>query len=87
MTSATFPRCVRSVFSQDGAVVMDISHGMMYTSNAVGGRMLELLSQGISPENVVATISRECVVSEETVRRDLERFVQQLRSYGLIETK
>ena len=85
MNSITLKPSVRSVFSQDGAVLMEIKQGMMYTSNPVGGRILELLSQGVSPENVVETISRECVVPQETVRNGLERFVEQLRTYGLIE--
>ena len=87
MSSLNLAPSVRSVFSQDGAVLMEIKQGMMYTSNPVGGRILELLSKGMSPENVVETISHECVVSQETVRQDLERFVERLRSYGLIQTE
>ena len=75
---------VRSVFSQDGAVLMEIQQGMMYTSNPVGGRILELLSQGCSENAVIETISRECETSSETVRRDFEVFVEQLRSYGIV---
>jgi hypothetical protein len=85
MNSLNLAPSVRSVFSQDGAVLMEIKQGMMYTSNPVGGRILELLSQGRSAENVVETISCECAVSKETVRHDLERFIEQLRSYGLVE--
>jgi DNA-binding transcriptional ArsR family regulator len=85
MNSLNLVPSVRSVFSQDGAVLMDIKQGMMYTSNPVGGRIVELLSQGMSAESVVEAISRECSVSQDTVRHDLERFVEQLRSYGLVE--
>jgi hypothetical protein len=65
---------------------MEIKQGLMYTSNPVGGRVLELLSQGSSPEQVVESISRECEVEPETVRTDLETFVEQLRSYGIVHT-
>ncbi len=75
---------VRSVFSQDGAVLMEIKQGMMFTSNPVGGRILELLSQGASDDAVVDTISRECEAPPETVREDLASFVEQLRSYGIV---
>jgi hypothetical protein len=85
MNSLNLVPSVRSVFSQDGAVLMEIKQGMMYTSNPVGGRILKLLSQGVPAESVVETISRECSTPQETVRRDLERFVEQLRSYGLVE--
>jgi hypothetical protein len=87
MRSVTFPPSVRSVFSQDGAVVMDIKGGMMYTSNPVGGRILQLLREGMADENVVELVSRECDVEPERVRRDLGRFLEQLHSYGLIEQK
>jgi hypothetical protein len=85
MRSVMFPPSVRSVFSQDGAVVMDIKGGMMYTSNPVGGRILELLQGGMTGEDVVEIVSRECDTDPERVRHDLERFVEQLRSYGLVE--
>ncbi len=75
---------VRSVFSQDGAVLMEIQQGMMYTSNPVGGRILELLSEGRSENEVVEAISRECDAPQETVRRDLEGFIEQLRSHGIV---
>ncbi len=84
MQSIRIPPSVRSVFSEDGAVVMEIKQGMMYTSNPVGGRIFELLSQGQPPEQVVASIARECDVDQETVRRDLEVFIEELGSYGLI---
>jgi hypothetical protein len=85
MKSPNLRPSVRSVFSQDGAVLMEINQGMMYTSNPVGGRILELISQGMSEEQVVATISCECDISQDTVRKGLEIFVAQLRSYGLVE--
>ena len=84
MRSILIAPSVRSVFSQDGAVVMEIRQGMMYTSNPVGGRIFELLSQGHSADQVIGMISQECDVEQETVRRDLETFLEQLSSYGLI---
>jgi hypothetical protein len=63
---------------------MEIKQGMMFTSNPVGGRILELLSQGASDDAVVDTISRECEAPPETVREDLASFVEQLRSYGIV---
>jgi hypothetical protein len=84
MKSIQIAPSVRSVFSQDGAVLMEIQQGMMYTSNPVGGRILELLSQGLPESDVVETISRECEAPQETVRHDLETYIEQLRSYGIV---
>jgi hypothetical protein len=64
---------------------MHIQQGLMYTSNPVGGRILELLTQGHAPESVIPIISRECEVDEETVRRDLGKYLELLRSYNIVE--
>jgi hypothetical protein len=84
MKSMSLAPSVRSVFSQDGAVLMNLQQGMMYTSNPVGGRILELLSQGVNESDVVETISRECDAPAEMVRQDLETYIEQLSSYGLV---
>ena len=84
MKSIQLAPSVRSVFSQDGAVLMEIKQGLMYTSNPVGGRILELLSQGNSVDQVVESISRECEVGQEMVRPDFEAFIEQLASYGIV---
>jgi Coenzyme PQQ synthesis protein D (PqqD) len=80
---------VRSVFDRDGAVVMHIQQGLMYTSNPVGGLMLELLSQGLSPEQVVERVCHECDLADgqEMVRADLEKYIGLLESYGIVEKK
>lgn len=85
MSAPQISPSVRATFSRDGAVVMHIQQGLMYTSNPVGGRMLELLSQGQSPEQVVETVSHECNTEQQIVRADLEKFVEQLRSYNILE--
>ena len=87
MKSIQIAPSVRSVFSQDGAVLMEIKQGLMYTSNPVGGRILELLSQGNSVDQVVESISRECEVGPELVRSDLEAFIVQLASYGIVSAE
>ena len=85
MKSIQLSASVRSTFSRDGAVVMHIQQGLMYTSNPVGGRMLELLSQGQSSEQVIETISRECETEPTIVRADLEKYLELLNSYGIVE--
>ncbi len=77
----------RLVNTVDGAVVMEIKSGLMFTSDPVGGRILELLKQSASDDQIIDTVSRECEVSSEIVRSDFITFMSQLRSYGLIETE
>lgn len=64
---------------------MEIKSGTMFASNPVGGRILELLAKGATPEEVVEAISRECNVSQDLVLRDLNSFASQLQALGLIE--
>jgi len=77
-------RSVRQEHSQNGTVLMEINQGMMYAPNPVGGRIIKLLSQGLTPSEVVETVKRECDAPQETVRRDLEVFVERLRSYDIL---
>lgn len=77
----------RLINTVDGAVVMEIKSGLMFTSDPVGGRILELLKQSIPEDQIIETVSRECEVSAEVVRPDLANFMSQLRSYGLVETE
>jgi Coenzyme PQQ synthesis protein D (PqqD) len=85
MKSIRIAPSVRSAFSSDGAVLMEIRKGMMFTSNPVGGRILELLTKGATTHEVAETISRECSVPREIVLRDFESFADQLQAYGLVE--
>jgi Coenzyme PQQ synthesis protein D (PqqD) len=85
MTSIRIAPSVRSAFSSDGAVLMEIKSGMMFASNPVGGRILELMAKGATSEEVVEAISKECNVSKEIVLRDLKSFTDQLRALGLLE--
>ncbi len=64
---------------------MEIKSGMMFASNPVGGRILELLVEGATSREVVEAISKECNVSQDLVLRDLESFAEQLSALGLLE--
>jgi DNA-binding transcriptional ArsR family regulator len=77
---------VRSAFTSDGAVLMEIKSGMMFASNPVGGRILELLAKGATAEEVVEAIANECSVPQERVLQDLESFAEQLRTLGIVES-
>ena len=76
---------VRSAFTADGAVLMEIKSGTMFASNPVGGRILELLAKGATSQEVVESISKECNVSQDLVLRDMESFAEQLLKLGLVE--
>ncbi|WP_158790849.1 PqqD family protein [Granulicella sp. L60] len=85
--SEQISRSTRLINTPDGAVVMEIKSGLMFTSDPVGGRILELLKQSVPEDQIIATISRECEVFPEIVRPDLANFMAQLRSYGIVESE
>lgn len=76
---------VRSTHGQDGAVVLDIRQGRMFSLNSMGSRMLALLSAGRTEQEIAAELSGECGVSMETVERDLAEFIHALAGRALLE--
>ena len=75
---------VRSTHRQDGAVVLDVLHGQMFRLNLVGSRMLELLKQGHSEEEIAEQLSQEFGVGRETVTSDLQEFLTHLAKHHLL---
>ena len=78
---------VRSTHSQDGAVVLDVLHGRMYRLNLVGSRMLELLKQDRTEQEIAEQLSQEFGVGRDIVAADLKEFLSHLHRNGLVETR
>jgi Coenzyme PQQ synthesis protein D (PqqD) len=78
---------VRSTHSQDGAVVLDILHGQMYTLNLVGSRILELLKHGHTEPQIAEQLSQEFGVGRKIIASDLQEFLTHLERNCLIETR
>ena len=56
----------------------------IFTLNAVGSRIWELLESPVAPSRVVATIVREFDVSPADATSDVAEFLASLRATGLI---
>jgi hypothetical protein len=76
---------LRSTHGLDGAVVLDVGQGRMFSLNAVGSRMLELMKADANQCEIVEVIAREFTVSPETVAKDLIDFLAALMQDNLIE--
>ena len=76
---------IRCTQTQDGAVVLDVQRGRMFSLNLVGSRILEHLKHGFSEPTIVNEIAREFGVSPELAKTDVRGFVQELRQLHLIE--
>ena len=83
---ATYKVCesLRSTHGPDGAVVMDIAQGRMFSLNRVGARMLELMKSGAGESEIVEAISQEFEANRETVEQDLCDFIATLMRHHLI---
>lgn len=78
---------VRSTHNQDGAVVLDILHGQMFRLNLVGSRMLELLKQGQTEQEIAEKVSQEFSVGREIVASDLREFLAHLERHRLLQLR
>ncbi len=69
--------------SSDG-FIFDPETGNSYTVNEVGLLIIEKLKSGKKPEEIVEEILQIYDVDRETVEKDLDEFLQQLRLFGFL---
>ncbi len=66
------------------AVVLRQGPGEVLILNEVGARVLQLMDQGLSIGAAASRLLEEYDVAEEVVRDDLERFVDEAVTSGLL---
>src|ERR1700682_5448505 len=76
---------VRSTHGRDGAVVLDIHHGQMFTLNLVGSKILEMLERGCPETQMVEEISRKFRIRHDIVERDVREFLECLEKHRLLQ--
>jgi hypothetical protein len=75
---------VRSIVDHDGAVILDMPRNAMTTVDSTGGYIWERLQRGLQVDAIVAELSRDTGADELMVARDVEEFMEQLKSRHLI---
>jgi len=78
---------VRSTHDRDGAVILDIHHGQMFTLNLVGSKILEMLERGCPETQMVEEISRKFRIRPDIVERDVREFLECLEKHRLVESR
>jgi hypothetical protein len=78
---------VRSTHERDGAVVLDIRHGKMFTLNIVGSKILGMMKDGWPEKNIIEEISREFSIRSDIVERDVREFLECLEKHRLVECR
>lgn len=76
---------LRSMHGQDGAVLLDLRQGRMFSVNPVGSRILAVVRDGSSESEIVDVVSQEFGVSRATVENDVREFLAVLAQHKLIE--
>ncbi len=76
---------IRETHNQDGAIVLDIFHGRIFTLNFVGARILELLKTNTEAAQIAEEISREFGVARGKASIDVHEFIEALEKHHLIE--
>jgi hypothetical protein len=76
---------VRTTHNQDGAIVLDVRQGQMFTVNLVGSRILELLKSGSTESAIVDEMGREFGARRELAENDVREFLQSLKKRQLVE--
>jgi len=82
---ALLSREVTTSFHEGGVVLLHIGRGLVYSANLTGARILERMMAGDTAEAVVDRISLDCEVPREQVARDTFRFLNELKTHGLLQ--
>jgi hypothetical protein len=78
------PAHVRATHGPDGATVLDILRGQMFRLNFVGSRILELLKQGLTDQEIADQLAREFGIERLAAEADRREFVQTLKKNHLL---
>lgn len=75
---------LHTVVNPDGAAILDIPRNQITTLNSTGAFVWDRLQQGVSIEQLIHDLSVESNTDSRVVERDLDVFLEQLRSHQLL---
>lgn len=79
------PEHVRVNVTRDGLIVLDICKAQIFRANMVAARIWQgIVIDSKSKEEVIESIVKECGTTRDLVARDLEEFIEALKSKKLI---
>ena len=78
---------VRSTRNEDGGIVLDIDHGLMFRLNPVGALILESMGKGCAEADIAQEIACRYNISEELASADVREFLQSLEEHKLVCTR
>jgi hypothetical protein len=84
MTGSQVSQSVRASITQDGAVLIDVDQGKIFSLNVTGSVVWAQLAQGCDPDEIADAISKEYGVDRERARADIEELIGTLEKKRLI---
>jgi len=76
---------IRKSETPDGAVLLDIERGQMFSVNGIGSRILELLGTGLDEAEIARQLSATWGVDLEQVRADVHEFLETLNRLHILD--
>jgi Coenzyme PQQ synthesis protein D (PqqD) len=78
-------RNLRTTYTADGAVVLDVARGRIFRFNPIGSQILSMLERGLEKGEIVSTLIREFSADALTAESDTGEFLTTLISHSLVE--
>jgi hypothetical protein len=75
---------IRSTHSSGGGIVMDIDRGRMFSLNASGSAMFELLAKGLDDETIIGELTLRFEIPASVAKQDLDDFRKALHRHALL---
>lgn len=75
---------LKSIVDHDGAVILDIPNDTMTALDAMGYYVWERLQMGLQVDAIVAELVKDTGADPEVVAKDVDEFMEQLKSRHLI---
>jgi hypothetical protein len=75
---------VRMAANDDGAVLLNLDSGLIFSLNGVGARIWGMLENRMTPELMVISLEREFGISQQQLSGDLEAFLRDLEARELV---
>ena len=75
---------LKSIVDHDGAVILDISRNSMTTLDTIGAYVWERLGRGLTVDAIVAELAQDTGAALEMVAKDVDEFMEQLKSRHLV---
>jgi hypothetical protein len=69
---------IRKTETPDGAVLLDVERGEIFSVNVIGSKILELLHVGLDETAIASQLSSIFGVDPEQVRTDVHEFLETL---------